>query len=268
MRRPAPLDRAVLAARTARAERILVALDFDGTLAEITERPPDAALPAETRAVLRELSAVPRVTVAVVSGRALSDLRTRVSGERLILAGNHGLEIEGGGIRFRHERAHELAATLDAFCWDMEALLEGVPGMSVERKGVTATVHYRQAPLALREWLEATVEFALAPYERDLRARPGRMACEILPRVAWDKGTALATLLRHLGEPRPLVVAIGDDATDEDMFRAAGDGVTIRVGTAASAARYTVAGPAEVREVLEAIVEAQGATQRPWRAAP
>lgn len=256
LKRPAAADAAKLRAQLTGAERILLALDFDGTLAPIVERPEDAAIPAETAAVLRRLIAEPRVTVAVLSGRSMGELSSRIPPE-CIRAANHGLEIEGRGMRFVHEQAREMEAATDSFCWEAEGMLAGVPGIRVERKGLTATVHYRQAQAELAEWVEATVHLALRPYAARLRARPARMAWEILPRVEWNKGKALEWIMRHLGEPEPMVVCAGDDVTDEDMFAAVPGGISIRVGERKqTAARYWVEDPAGLAGLLEEVMGA------------
>ena len=261
--RPEPLDLSSLRERVECARRVLLALDFDGTVAPITACPEDAFLPAETERALFRLAASPGITVAILSGRAMSDLSSRIDPE-FIRAANHGLEIEGEGLHFAHVHARSLEPAVERFCCRIEEMLEGVPGVWVERKGPSATVHYRQAPPDLAEWVEATVHHALGAYAWCLRVRAGRMVWEILPRVRWDKGKALDFIARHLGEPEPLIVCIGDDLTDEDMFVARPDAISIRVGhEQRSAARYSVADPAEVTAVLEAVLAARASFSTP-----
>lgn len=256
---PEPVDPQALRARVQEADRVLLALDFDGTLVPFTERPEDAVLTPEAERVLLQLAAAPGTSVAVLSGRGLGDLKARV-GPQMIRAGNHGLEIEGAGLHFVHAHARSLAPAVERFCSRMEEMLEGIPGAWVERKGPTATVHYRQAPPELAEWIEATVHLALGVYGLCLRIRAGWMVWEVLPRVRWDKGMALDLIASHLGEPEPLVVCIGDDLTDEDMFVARPDAISIRVGAERkSAARYSVKDPAGVMAVLEAVLAARTA---------
>jgi trehalose 6-phosphate phosphatase len=255
---PEPVDLALLRARVESANHILLALDFDGTLAPITNRPEDAFVPPETASALVRLAASPGITVAILSGRSMGDLSSKV-GPEFILAGNHGLEIEGGGLQFAHDRARSLEPALENFCCRIAEMLDGIPGAWVERKGPTASVHFRQAPPELAGWIEATVRLVLRAYALCLRARAGRMVWEILPRVRWDKGKALDFIASHLGKPEPLVVCIGDDLTDEDMFRARSAAISIRVGTGQeSAEQYSVDDPGEVVTVLEAVLAARG----------
>ena len=108
---PRVLDHRVqLGERLARAESVLLCLDFDGTLAPIVDEPMLAMLPAAMRQTLNELAALENVTIAIVSGRALGDVKGRVGMPGLIYAGNHGLEIEGPGLSFEHPVAAGLKA--------------------------------------------------------------------------------------------------------------------------------------------------------------
>ena len=94
-------------ARLNLSDRVLVALDYDGTIAPIAETPEAARLPSETARVLREIAALDRFSLAVVSGRSLADLKRRLALDA-IYVGNHGLEIEGGGFSFVHEQAERM----------------------------------------------------------------------------------------------------------------------------------------------------------------
>ena len=85
--------------------RLIVGLDFDGTLAPMARRPHQASLPPETRALLRRLARKRGAIVAVVSGRGLADLKSRVKVPGAYMAGNHGLEIEGPGLSWTHPGA-------------------------------------------------------------------------------------------------------------------------------------------------------------------
>jgi len=247
---------AALRARIAGADHILTALDYDGTLAPIAETPEEAAVPPETAAVVRELASGSHATVAIVSGRSVADLRLRMAEPNLILAGNHGLEIEGPGISFVHPGAWELRDQVDFACWDLEAALESLPGVRMERKGLTATVHYRQMPKDLAGWIDATVLAVTRPYRSRLIVKRALKAWEIRPRVQWNKGSAIRFLLRWMRAPRPLLICAGDDAADEDMYGVMGDAISIRIGTCVSTlARYSAGGPEELGRFLAVLRE-------------
>jgi HAD superfamily hydrolase (TIGR01484 family) len=117
-------------------ECCILFLDYDGTLAPIVEDPAAAQMGPAMQHVLTALAQHPRYRVGIVSGRALADLRTRVEGRGLYLAGNHGLEIEGPGISYEHPEVWRLRPELDALAQAMKGDLEAIPGAWVEDKGV------------------------------------------------------------------------------------------------------------------------------------
>jgi len=232
------------------ADRVLIALDFDGTLAPIVPDPTIAAIPPETRTILTELARCPRCSVAVVSGRSLADLEPRLPAG-LTCVGNHGLEMRGEGFSYVREGAEIARAAIDHACWDLESALSGVRGTIVERKNLTATVHYRNAPAELVDWLRATVQEMIRPYLSKLYLAPALEAFEIRPRIHWNKGSAVRYLLDRMNTARPALIAAGDDATDEDMFSIVRRQVSIKVGMPRNTrAQYHVRDVAELAEFL------------------
>ena len=97
------------------------------------------------RRALDRLSRRRNLNVAVISGRALSDLQSRIALPYLIYAGNHGFEIKGPGLRFMQPTAGALRPELQDLCGRLAASLGSIAGATVENKGLTASVHYRQA---------------------------------------------------------------------------------------------------------------------------
>ena len=236
--------------RLNQSDRVVLALDFDGTLAPIVERPELAAIPAETALLLRELAGVPKLVLAILSGRSIIDLKSR-TGLDCIFAGNHGLEISGGGIRFVHDRARGLQQAVELACADLAAVHEGIPGVEIENKAFTATVHYRRAPDDLAGWIEATTRTILRPYRRWLEVRPARKAWEIRPRLNWHKGSALSLIVDHVGR-ESLVICAGDDEADESMFGISPEYISIQVGgRLPTSGRYSVDSPAELAAFLK-----------------
>jgi trehalose 6-phosphate phosphatase len=257
---PRHSDPALTLARTALAVAPAGLLtDLDGTLAPIVPEPADArALPGAADA-LAALSAA-GVLVGVISGRAAPDARRILGRDDILVIGNHGLEwLEPG--------ADPAAVEADAAVDRALAAVPREPGVSVEHKGLSATVHFRAAPdpaSAAARTREA-LETAAVP---GIVLRPGRMSLEVRPAGAGDKGSAVVEVaLRHA--LRGLVV-IGDDVTDLDMFRAAHrlrdeDGVRVAVlavGGAgevppevAAAADATLPGPPAVLHLLRSLVD-------------
>ncbi len=245
-------------ARVERAQHILLFLDFDGTLAPIVDRPALASLTVPMRSVIDRLAQSGDVTIAVLSGRSLPDLRQRVNIDGLVYSGNHGLEIEGRGLSFQHPaalRLRELIVRIAAQTGRRTAILEGV---ETEAKGFTVAVHYRRAAAEMEGELFRLLRNLVPADDPGFDLKPGKKVWEIRPRVDWNKGRAVCYIRDRLAHRQGLSIAIGDDATDEDMFEACHDGIAIRVGpaTKATAARYKLANPDHVGELLSWIADA------------
>ena len=194
-------------------------LDYDGTLTPLVGRPEDAHLSEATREVLAQGRRAPTLDVVIVSGRSLADVQAMVGVPGLTYVGNHGFEIEGPGISYRHPGTDRHVATIARAAGELERLK--IEGAWVEQKGVTLTYHLRAVPPELRETAEDQAEALLR--RRHLRVVVGRDAVEGRPPVDWHKGHAvLYVLMRRHGVQWPArlrALYIGDDATDEDAFR-------------------------------------------------
>ncbi len=250
-----------LAARS-HAGRILLALDFDGTLTGIVPHPEDARLDPDTEAALRRLTARPDSDVAIISGRALEDIRARVGIPGVFYAGNHGLEIEGPGVQRVHAEAAAVRPRLSACAELLRPTVEKLPGAILEDKGLTVSIHYRNVEdeSAAKKLLALVTDTVAA--HAGLRVTTGKKVIEIRPDVNWDKGRAtrflLDTLQAGAGTMMP-VFFVGDDATDEDAFRAIADrGTGIVVAStppATTAATAYLRSPAEVSQLLAAFAD-------------
>ena len=240
--------------------RLALILDFDGTLAPIVAAPERAVLPDRVRSALQRLARMPHVTLAIVSGRALDDIRARVGIDGLIYAGNHGLEIASPRWRWLLPEAERLQPRVAEAVRGLRARVEAVPGAIVEDKGLTISVHFRQTPLPLVETVRVSA------YEeaerRGLVVRAGKRVYELWPPVTWDKGAAVRWILdREFGSEWPARAAViyaGDDRTDEDAFVALPDpAITVKVGPGAqpTAAAFAVRDVAEMVQFLWALVE-------------
>ena len=252
---PERADWASLPARIANQPAVLLLLDFDGTLSDIVARPQDAALRPGNAALLDQLSRQPGFTVGVVSGRELDDISRRVGAAGLVYAGNHGLEIRGPALDYLHPAASAAIPVLAETADRLAAALAHVPGAQVENKTLTLTVHYRRVPAGLHAQVAAIFRGITGhPVEAGIcRVTAAKSALELRPAVDWHKGRALE-LIRHRLAPSAFPVYIGDDATDEDAFRAAqqagGAGAFVGPPDAPSCARYGLAGPSAVTAAL------------------
>jgi len=236
------------------APRLLFSLDFDGTLAPIVDRPEQAVLPRSTGEVLRELHQIPGVTVSIVSGRSLDDIRSRVGIDGLIYSGNHGLEIEGPGIRFVHPRALALRHALRSITEGVAAKASCLDGVEIEWKQLTASVHYRRASVSARRELVDFLRESPLGHDRRFIVRKGKKVYDIRPRISWTKGDAVR-MIRDLQNLRDaLLILAGDDSTDEDVFSAFENAISICVAPRhVTAARHTLASTGEVRDFLSGV---------------
>lgn len=236
------------------AVRLLVALDFDGTLAPLAARPEPVRLPPSTAEVLRALAGRADVLVAVVSGRPLADLRARIGLARAAYAGNHGLEAAAGGWHWTHPGVRGRRAALKRVRAEARRLCRLAPGAWVEDKGASLSVHVRAVCGAAAESALARDLGSAVRRERGLALKTGKRVYEVRPRLAWDKGRAVELLRRRLA-PGAATVYVGDDRTDEDAFRRLrGKALTVKVGRGPTEAVCRVAGPAAVRRLLEALL--------------
>ena len=200
-------------------------LDFDGTLADIAQTPESVVVPPELPDLLVRLSARAGGALALVSGRPMESLDRFLAPLQLPSAGIHGAELRFGDGRVEMAAAPQIEAVRGR----LSAL--GVShGLLIEEKSVSVTVHYRTRP-DLRPVLEAEIRAIIAG-NPDLVLQPGKMMLEVHPAGA-NKGRALARFMEEapFAGRRPL--AVGDDLTDEQMFRTAVDmgGLAVRVGS-------------------------------------
>lgn len=238
----------------AAADHRVVFSDFDGTLADIVDQPSEATIRQDSRAALAELGAHPSTTVAVVSGRALEDVADRVGLEELWYAGNHGLEIRIDDESFVHPTATDQREAIAAACDRIHERLSDVDGVMIERKDLTATIHFRMADAEVVERIRGAVQQVVAT-DDGFEVHDAKQGFELRPAIDWDKGRAVEWILERgyddLADVYPLY--IGDDVSDESAFEALqGTGTGIRVGDdGPTAADVTVVDPSAVTAFLE-----------------
>jgi trehalose 6-phosphate synthase/phosphatase len=214
--------------------RLALFLDYDGTLTPLVSHPSDARLSPEMRRIIERCAGRADTDVAIVSGRALTDVRRLVDHPRLLYAGNHGLEMAGAGFPdFRHEDLIHYSARTEELAKTLEEVAE--KGAWTELKGPTLTFHYRAVPEDERAEIVERAREIIG--EAGYHARDAHCAVEGRPPIGWDKGRAVLHVLRSRYGPswseQVRAVYMGDDHTDEDAFRLlAGLGVTFRIGPA------------------------------------
>lgn len=234
--------------------------DLDGTLTPIRDRPQGVRLSARAGRILARLARHPRARVGIVSGRSLAALKQLVRIPGAAYAGCHGLEVAWGRSRFRHPRAVALLPLLRRIARRLRRETARFHGVLVEPKGLSVCLHYRLASPrdvpALRRIIDELLASAPA-----LELLAGKKVLELRPRVAWGKGEAVELmrdlLAQSLGHPFPLTLYLGDDATDEEVFRALrGKAICVAVGRRRTRAAYRLSNPASVQGLLAWLADA------------
>jgi len=236
--------------RRLRSGPALFLFDFDGTLAPIAKDPARARLAPDVKASLSRLSHRAGFRVGVVSGRALREVRRKVALPGLILSGNHGLEISGLGEKFIHPLARAQAARLKRLAAVLRKDVSSFPGVIVEWKGVSISVHYRRLRPASARAFQKFFRHWVRQRAGSLTIRPGKKVFDILPVADWNKGSAVRRILRRL-KPRTALY-VGDDRTDWDAFRALRPGnLSVSIGPiVAPGAQYRLKNTREMGALL------------------
>jgi trehalose-phosphatase len=243
---------------------LLMLLDVDGTLAPIAERPEFAVVPSETRRVVDALSKSPDTHVAIISGRGARDARRLVGLRDVWVIGNHGIEVARPNAEPEvHDEIAHFEKQIAEAAEECEAIADSAPGVLVEDKRWTVSVHYRLADRAIIPAVSAHV--AQIAQRLGLRVSVGKEILEVKPPVEVTKGTAsvdLARQIRALDDTGSVFFA-GDDRTDEDGFIdlriAKSSAVTVHVASdedlPTTAAEFVVADTDEMKTLLEVILE-------------
>lgn len=246
--------RAQLAALAQR--RALLVLDFDGTLAPIVPNRERATLPVKTRRLLARVAA--SYPVVVVSGRARADVAARLDGLPIRgVVGNHGAE-DADGSPAAPPRVRRWLSQL-------ERELAGVPGVEIEDKVQSLSVHYRRAPKRAAAWRAIVAAVDDLP---GVRRVEGHAVVNVVPKGAPDKGTAVRRWRRRLGASA--VIYVGDDVTDEDAFALAGPRfLAVRVGASRRThASFHLREQGEIDELLGELLRLRQPERSPRRRLP
>ncbi len=239
--------------------RSLYAFDFDGTLAKIVREHHAARLSRPIRFWLEKLAK--RAPTAIISGRSVEDLRSRVGTAVPHLIGNHGSE----GPHTRREDIQQVRETSSGWLQMINGRFQDEltrSGVVVEDKSYSLSFHYRTVDQ--RDEARSLISRIVAELSPPPRIVLGKSVVNVMPPTASHKGTALLEYMRRLDCSTALYV--GDDETDEDVF-ALGDHriVTVRIGKKnGSSARYFLKRQAEITEVLRLLVEVGDQSIHTW----
>lgn len=255
---PAAVALATAVAQLAGAERLLLALDFDGTLAPFVDTPASARALPQAKAALDRLEALPDTWVAYVSGRPLSSLEAVTEADAdALLVGSHGVEIRFGRDGVSLDLTDDERATLDGLGRVLGALVESAPDTRLEVKPVGFGVHYRLLEGDAGADIVARAYAAAATVSDALTIRDGKDIIEFSVRGA-NKGDGIRRLREYTRATA--VLFAGDDVTDEDGFAVlrpdAGD-LGIKVGEGDTAAQFRVADERAIATLLTLLADAR-----------
>ncbi len=236
-------ENAELLAQLASA-RVLLAFDFDGTLAPIVAEPQLAFMRATTSKLFKRVCDL--YPSAVISGRSRADVSARLAGARVgHVIGNHGLEPSS--------RLPEFQANTKRAAMSLRQSLSSEQGVELEDKRYSLALHYRDAKN--KEQARKAIREAVAALPLRVRTVSGKLVVNIVPEGAPNKGDALLALR---GETDlDVALYVGDDVTDEDVFEIDQPGrlVGVRVGESrGSAAGYFLRDQREIDRLLRQLI--------------
>lgn len=236
------------------AKKSLIFLDYDGTLQGFFGDPQDAKPDEELYSLISGLTKFKNSHVVIISGRDKDTLANWFNLSKVDLIGEHGVWLRGKG-----EDWHTITTLTDVWKADIRKVLEGyvarTPGSFVEEKDYSLVWHYRKVETGLGELRtrELTSHLKYLASNQNLQVLEGDMVVEIKS-TEINKGRAARNWMKRY-EGADFIMAIGDDWTDEDTFKAMpSDAYTIKVGSTNSSAKYSVTNFEEVRGLLKRMV--------------
>ncbi|XP_038685819.1 probable trehalose-phosphate phosphatase C [Tripterygium wilfordii] len=260
--------------KAAKGKKLVIFLDYDGTLSPIVNDPDSAFMSDEMRAAVHEVGKY--FPTAIISGRSIDKVKKFVQLSNVYYAGSHGMDImapprpvkandgkhhnvntdkKGNEVLF--QPAKKFLPAIQKIFTELEKETRKIPGARVEDNKFCVSVHFRQVEEQDFKILEEKVKLILENYP-EFRLSWGRKVMEVKPVIEWDKGDALEYFLETLGLNNTsdvLPMYIGDDKTDEDAFkviRRIGQGYPIVVSSIPkeTEASYSLHDPSEVLTFL------------------
>ena len=243
-----------------RGDHLLFVVSFDGVLTEYQDDPGRAEVPPERLARLRSLVATPAVTVAVVSGRPLADVRSRAPvGDGAFYIGLHGLEVSGPHLAWACSEAWSLSDDMQLVACRLRALVADVPRARVEAKGPILALHTRAVAADDVVWSRFQLLSAAADLvnSNTVRALRGHDVLELMPNVPCTRGAALRRVRQQVeehGRPPVFTLYVGDDRAEDTAVAAAREhGVAAVVGRRGQADVHLTSA-ADVDVLLDALL--------------
>jgi trehalose 6-phosphate phosphatase len=240
-----------IARRIRRSKRVVIFLDFDGTLVRVAPLPGKVRLEDGLREILGRLAARRKASLVVISGRQRAELQHYIGVRNVKYMGLYGWENNGNKkVRFPIRLA--LARTLVDLLKD----LPSYPGVWIEPKVNSFSIHLRGAGGETRRQIRQAVSKRLRPLRETLRVMTNLRDVEVAPVAIGDKGVAVKKMLERPALRGALPIYFGDDLSDEPAFASVRKGISILVGKRrTTGARFCLRGPAEVATALSRMEE-------------
>ena len=239
---------------------IAIFLDFDGTISPIAQTPDKAKIAPKINRLLKKLSVSPRILLVIISGRSLVDLRKKIPLKTVNLAANHGLEWLING-KYNHVSLESKYSRSLRSVKLLTKKLKGLfPNIIIEDKKLSLAIHYRLLNNHQIKFFKDRFKLVIKRYidENLLDVINGKKVFDIRPAVNWTKGNFAKSIVDEItiNGVEPLTICIGDDKTDEDMFRMFDKGITIRIGkNNDSKSKYYVSKISNITKFLQLIIE-------------
>jgi len=233
-----------------RAKKRLILLDYDGTLVPFAKYPPLAYPSAKVLETLRRLVSLPDTKVVIISGRAKEEVERWLKPSGADISAEHGVWVKEGGKKWKMPKPLR-CDWKDAAMPLIRTFVDRVPGSFLEEKEYALVWHYRMAnpELASQRAKELTANLLNLASNMNAQVVPGNKIVEIRS-SGTDKGSTALYFLEK--QKYDFILSIGDDTTDEDMFKALPEqAYTIKVGTDQTAAKYIIDNPTEVLSFLD-----------------
>lgn len=247
-----------IARRIRKYRRVILFLDFDGTLVRIAPMPAGVRLDEETRKLLQKLAHRRNVTLALVSGRQRAELQRFVGVRGARYLGLYGWEKRG-----RQKLQFPVRLALARALVELLVELPSYPGVWIEPKRNSFSVHLLAATAETQRRMRHRIEERLKPSRDTLQVMSNLRDVEVAPLNIGDKGVAVREILSEPSLRGALPIYFGDDFSDEPGFAAAGKGIPVLVGKRrATRAKFSLRGPAEVAQALARVGEAIPPAQR------
>lgn len=238
--------------------KIILFLDYDGTLTPIKKIPSLAVLSNKKIYTLKNLMKNKFILPVIITGREYNDIKKILLLPGLIIASNHGFRITDGNSDWIHPRAKVLMPIMNKIYRKLLMKLKSIPGVLVENKKITITVHYRNTEEKFIHLIKNIVDETAKQYFSKLKITEGKKVYEIRPDILWDKGNAVSRIIKlnRKSNKNELNIYIGDDKTDEDAFRILdNNAIKVRVGyNRNTMADYYVKNTNEVQIFLKTIL--------------